>query len=411
MKKKILAVTMAAVMALTAGLLTMATENKAGGYSYKDAAGKIDLTGYFTVEGADLSLKEESMDIVMTGTAATVTFNKPLAADGFSLSFAGVSDNTLKKAEVTIADEEKTEQAVKIAFSRMNDSFAGFTVNDASRSYIADGSLYKQNAADFTVTYDEDTKCVSYGTNYMIPIMENVNGSSFRGFASQKVNLSIQLTGEKGSVFRLKEINRQRMGSGYSEDTVQPMICIKNPIDSAMKGTTITLPTAIAMDVLADNATVTMKVVAPDGSVVKSTDGKELENISAEKTYSIKIEQYGDYSLEYQATDGTNATRAIVTSISVLDENAPELELKKSIPTLHKVGDELVFPEIICSDNVTEEDEIITWVTVIHPDGTMTQEKTSVELTQEGVYEISFQAVDQAGNITFVTTKTYAEGE
>ena len=184
-----------------------------------------------------------------------------------------------------------------------------------------------------------------------------------------------------------------------------------NPMESAMKGTTVTLPTAFAMDVLADSATVTMTVKAPDGNVVKDTDGKELSKVTAEKAHRIKIEQYGNYNLEYVATDGTNTTRTIVTSIRVLDETAPELTWKDSVPVLHKVGDKLTFPEIILSDNVTENDKIVTWITVIHPDGTMTHEKNSMELSQEGVYEIRFQAMDEAGNITFVTTKTYAEGE
>lgn len=411
MKKKLIAVAIIAVMTLTAGFLTAASEDKAGGYSYKDANGQIDLAGYFTVEGADISMAEESIDFCLTGAEATISFNKPLAADGFSLSFAGVEDNTLQKAEMTITDVENAEEELKFTFSRLNDLYSGFTVNGASRSYMANGAIYSENDAAFVVAYDEDTKSVDYGSNYRIPIMENAGGGAFKGFTTGRVSLSIRLMGEKGSIFRLTEINLQRMGSRYCEDNVIPMICITNPVESAMKGTTITLPTAFAMDVLADNATVTMTVKAPDGNVVKDTDGKELSKVTAGKAYRIKIEQYGNYNLEYVATDGTNTTRTIVTSIRVLDETAPELQLKKSVPVSHKVGDKLTFPELILSDNVTENDKIVTWVTVIHPDGTMTQEKNSMEFLQEGVYEISFQAMDEAGNITFVTTKTYAEGE
>ena len=133
--------------------------------------------------------------------------------------------------------------------------------------------------------------------------------------------------------------------------------------------------------------------------------------MAAEKPYRIKIEQYGNYSLEFVATDGVNTTRTIVTAIRVLDETAPELQLKKAIPGSHKVGEKITFPELIVTDNVTDKEKLVTWVNVIHPDGTMTYEKDSVKLKLEGVYEIRFQALDEAGNITFVTTKTYAEGE
>ena len=396
---------------LTVGSLTSASKQPAGGYSYKDADGQIDLAGYFTVEGADIRMQEESMDFVMTGTEATISFNKPLAADSFTLYFAGVADNTLQAAEITITDVEKAEQELEFTFSRLNDLYSGFTLNDAARSYMINGSFYLENEAPFVVTYDEDTRSVSYGSNSQVSIMNRMDGGAFKGFSSGKVNMKIQLTGETGSIFRLSELNMQRLGSHYSEDNVLPMICIQNPIETAMKGATITLPTAFAMDVLADHATATMTVKDPAGNVVKDTEGKELSKVVPEKTHRIKIEQYGNYSLEFVATDGVNTTRTIVTAIRVLDETAPELQLKKAIPGLHKVGEKITFPELIVTDNVTDKEKLVTWVNVIHPDGTMTYEKDSVKLKLEGVYEIRFQALDEAGNITFVTTKTYAEGE
>lgn len=399
------------VMIFTVGILSSASATPAGGYSYKDANGQIDLAGYFTVKGADIKMQEESMDFVMTGTEATISFNKPLAADGFTLLFAGVKDNTLQAAELNITDIENAEEELEFAFSRMNSLYSGFTLNDATRSYMVDGSFYLENETSFVATYDEDTRSVSYGSNSQISIMNRKDGGAFQGFSSGKVNLKIHLAGKKGSIFRLTELNLQRLGSLYCEDNVLPMICVQNPIQTAMYGTTITLPTTIAMDVLAEHATVVVTVKAPDGNVVKDTDGKEISKLDAEKPYRIKIEQYGNYNLEFVATDGANTTRTIVTSIRVSDETAPELRLKKKIPVSHKVGDTLTFPELILSDNVTDAEKLVTWVNVIHPDGTMTYEKDKVKLQSEGVYEIRFQAVDEAGNITFVTAKTYAEGE
>ena len=411
MKKKIIVIGLITVMILTVGILSSASATPAGGYSYKDANGQIDLAGYFTVEGADICMQEESVDFVMTGTEATISFNKPLAADGFTLYFAGVKDNTLQAAEIGITDIENAEEELEFAFSRLNSMYTGFTLNDAPRSYMVNGSMYLENEATFALTYDEDTRSVNYGANSQITIMNRMDGGAFHGFTSGKVNLKIRLTGESGSIFRLTELNLQRMGSLYCEDSVLPMICIQNPIETAMHGATITLPTAFAMDVLADYATVVVTVKTPDGNVVKNTDGKEISKLDAEKPYRIKIEQYGNYSLEFVATDGTNTTRTIVTAIRVSDETAPEVRLKKAIPASHKVGDKITFPELTLSDNVTDVEKIVTWVNVIHPDGTMTYEKDAVELKVEGVYEIRFQALDEAGNITFVTTKTYAEGE
>lgn len=411
MKKKIVTLAVMCVILLLAGSLTSASEKSAGGYSYKDTGGQIDPIGYFTVEGVDIRMREESIDFVMTGKEATVSFNKSLAADGFTLRFAGVPENTLQTAEIVLADVEKAEQELGFAFSRLNDLYSGFTVNDAARSYMIDGSFYLDNETDFVVTYDEDTRSVNYGSNSQITIMNQRDGGAFKGFSSGKVNMTIRLVGKKGSIFRLNELNMQRWGKQYSQDNVLPMLCIQNPLETAMKGATITLPTAFAMDVLADHATVVMTVKDSEGNVVKDTEGKEILEVSADETHRIKIEQYGNYNLEFVATDGINKTRTIVSTIRVLDETTPELQLKKAIPASHKVGETITFPELVISDNVTDLEKLVTWINVIHPDGTMTYEKDTVELKLEGVYEICFQVLDEAGNITFVTTKTYAKGE
>ena len=390
-------------MILTVGILSSASVTPAGGYSYKDTNGKIDLAGYFTVEGADIKMQEAFTDFVMTGKEATISFNKPLAADGFTLSFLGVKDSTLQAIELNITDTENPEEDLEFAYSRFNNIYSGLTLNDAKRSYLVEGSFYLENKAPFVVTYDEDTRSVSYGSNSQVSIMNRMDGGAFQGFSSGKVNLKIRLTGKKGSIFRLAEINLQRFSNMYSEDNVLPMICIQNPIETAMYGSTITLPTTMAMDVLADHATAVVTVRDPEGNVVKDIDGKEISELDADEPYRIKIEQYGNYNLEFVATDGTNTTRTIVSSIRVLDETAPEFRLKKKIPVSHRVGDKLTFPEFILSDNVTDTEKIVTWVNVIHPDGTMTYEKEAVELKEEGVYELRFQALDDF-SLTFSST-------
>ncbi len=409
MKKRIIAAVCIAAVALAGGIVMAASEGKNGGYPYKDATGNIDLAGYFKVEGADLKLEKDNANVVLQGNEATVMFNKPLASDNFQLNFKGVEGSTLKSAEFILTDSENEDECVEIAYTRMSDIQTTVAVNDGNRSFITNGSLYKDNDGVFSVTYSAASNTFGDGAALVIPVPETIDGNGFSGFSSKRVNLTIRLTGEKGSVFSLRAINQQRFGTKYNEDDTAPMISIVNPISYAIKGSTVTLPTAFATDVLAEHASATMSVLDPDGKVVKATDGTKLDNVTPDKEYSMKVEQYGTYRIEFAATDGTNKTRSVVSRLTVSDNRAPELKLEKAVPTSHKVGDKLTFPNVTCTDSASKEENIKFNIVVKHPSGIITSESKTMELTEVGVYEITFMAVDEGGNVARKTVKTYAE--
>lgn len=411
MKKRIIAAVCIAAVALTGGIVIAASGGKTGGYPYQDADGKIDLAGYFTTEGAKLQLEKNSANFTLQGNEATVVFNKPLASDSFQLNFEGVEGSTLKSAEFILKDSENENECVEIAYTRMNESQTSVAVNDGNRSFLTNGSLYKDNDGMFSVTYSAASNTFGDGAALIIPVPETIDGEGFSGFTSKKVQLTIRLTGEQGSVFALRAINQQRIGSKYAKDDTAPMITIVNPIDYAIKGATVTLPTAFATDVLADNATVTMSVLDPEGNIVKATDKTKLENVTPNQEYKLKVEQYGTYRVEFQATDGTNKTRSVVSRITVLDNRAPEIKLEKSIPTSHKVGEKLAFPTVTYTDEASKEENLKCNILVKHPSGILTAESGTMELTEEGVYEVTFMAVDEGGNVARKTVKTYAEGK
>lgn len=410
-KKRMIAGAVAAVFVMAAGIGVFASQEKAGGYSYLDENGKIDFASYFAVEGATTTLQENSLDFVLTGAEAKLTFNKPLASDRFGLKFAGLEGNKMTEVEVVLTDAEDETQKASLIFNKMSNVSSLAKLGNTERAFIVTGSFYKENNADFYAHYDESFRAFTDNLTYTIPIVESVDGSYFDGFPSHKATLTILLKGESGSTFRLKEINRQRIGSLYVEDTETPVITVVNPVTKGVVGSTVTLPKAFAMDVLADNATVTMTVTDPEGEEVKTTDGKKLTDVDPGKEYKIKLEKHGSYRMVLTATDGVNKTRPETSLLVVVDNQEPKIELKESIPTSVKVGDTLKFPKVTYSDNSCKEDEIVSWVTVKHPSGIIVEAEDSVELTEEGQYEITFLAQDAIGNLSRISVKTYAEGE
>ena len=411
MKKRIVVFALIAAMILTGSIVIAASETEASRYPYKDENGQIDLAAYFTVEGAQVQLSEDKMDFVMGGEEATVTFNKPLASDNFQLIFAGTEGNTLKKAEFLLSDSDDENETVKIAYGRMSDVQTSIVLNDSNRSFITTGSLYKENDGNFTVAYNAASNCAGDGMSVIIPVLETINGKGFVGFSSQRVNLTIHLYGEAESIFRLKSINQQRMGSKYAGDTTPPLVSVVNALTYVVKDSKVTLPTAFATDVLAEDATLTMSVLDPDGESVKAVDGTALANVVPDKAYEIMIDKYGTYRIEYKATDGTNETRSVVSRVNVVDDTRPELKLDKGIASSYKLGEKLEFPKVTGSDNCSTEENIRLSIVVKHPSGIVTAESKSIELSEEGVYEITFMAVDEAGNVGRMTVKTYAGGE
>lgn len=373
--------------------------------------GTVNMEDYFSAQGADITVQEESVDMVLTQDTSSVTFDKPLTSDGFSISFAGVEGNTLEKADIILTDIDDEKNSIKLSYIRMNDDYTAVALNDSKRSYVTNGSMYHQNGVDFYMTYNANSNVITDSSTYTIPVTTTQEGKAFEGFSKHMVSVRIELYGTAGSVMRLKELNRQRLGTEYEVDSVEPMITVVNGVSEAMKGSVISLPTAFASDVLAEKATIKMSVKDPKGNIVKAEDGTKLSEVTPDKVYQIKIDAYGEYRIEYQATDGRNATRTVSSQIKVVDVSKPTIKLSEILPTEAKLGEELVLPEVTCEDNVTEKENIVTWVTVQHPSGKIRPCSTTLKLEEEGQYRFTFHAMDNEGNIRKTIQKIYVEGE
>lgn len=403
---------LSATTLLTTGILTVtASDKKAGGYSYVKEDGKLDLAGYFTTENSEIKIQEESIDFIMQSDTATITFNKPLASDNFQLGFDGVAGNTLESAEFVLTDAENSSESISFSVFRMSDTNSTARPSNSDKTIIITGSLCASNNANIVVGYDASNRFLTDGATYTAPILESLDGSVFSGFSSHTLNVSVRLKGQKGSVFRLKEINMQRFGTYYEEDKTDPVITTINPLKKVLKNSIVTIPQAFALDVLAERATMTMSVTGPDGKEVKTIDGTVLTNVVPDKDYQINVEQYGYYRIGYKATDGTNTTRTLATQFEVVDSAKPTIELSSSIATSVKTGQKLVFPDAVAKDNITKAEDLKVWIDVKYPDGHYAIEEKEIVPKQEGVYEITWHTIDEAGNLGSVTLKTYAEGE
>lgn len=408
-RTKILAVSIAVIL-LFATLSTMVFAEKAeNNYPYtKD--GKIDLSGYFTLEGAKITVEEEAVLFTMTADTAKIVFNKPLAADGFNLAWNAVNDGKqrLDKMTITVSDMQNEKSAIDLIYEKLSDSKTVFRLNASGVANLINGSMFRENNRDFKLTYSASEMLVTDGNAIAAEVKQNTHADAFNGFDSLAVNMTITLSGEKGASFKLTTLNMQRLGTKYLDDNVEPMLCIPSFSAKQIYNSEVTLPQVAAYDVLAENVTIRMTVQAPSGETVKAVDGTLLEDVDGRGTYKIKMSEWGIYRISYVLSDGKNTTMPMGYQLSVADDGAPQLVLKQTIPVL-TAGESYTFPEYTVEDN--SGSECISWITVEHPDGTMSVEEGSFVPQEAGIYCFTFTAMDENGNVTRITVKTYAKEE
>ena len=90
MKKRIVPVVLAVLLLISLISLNGFADELSSAYIY-GADGQIDLLGYFQMEGITAQLQEEAICFTLTAETASITFARPLTADGFSIRWNGVA--------------------------------------------------------------------------------------------------------------------------------------------------------------------------------------------------------------------------------------------------------------------------------------------------------------------------------
>lgn len=400
-RKRIAALCMVCVVALSGlAFQTFAEEEKT-----------VDQLSFFEIDGAKADMKKDSINFTLKSDTATIKFTNPLAASGFSVKWNAVKDSEKRLETLTysLKDYKNEDIGVNLAFGKMNDQNISVKYNADNRTYLTAGSMYAKNASDIYVQFNEVTKSfVDGGGNYTIKVENALNGTKFNGFESQGVYMTIIMKGKKGATFSLKELNGQPLGKDYSNDTVEPVLCVPGDQTDIVHGSVAQLPKAAAFDVFTETTSLKLTVQDPDGESVKDVDGNLLEDVDGTKQYRIKFSKYGQYRVVYVASDGVNKTRGIGYRIDIQYKGMPTISLEEELPQTVKVNEQVDFPATVVDDQL--KGEVTQWVNVTHPEGYITCEDTGFVPKTEGTYKIVFSALDENGNIGRLEISIYAEG-
>lgn len=374
----------------------------------EDGSTKLQLQNYFYGEGFTTEKTQDGMKLVATQENSAWTFANALVAQGLNVVLVGEQEATTYQGyEMTLTDAGNSENKVRMQVVKKGD-VAEFSVYGTDTVLELHGSI--DNGDKITLGFANGALTAN-GTP--IAAMKTVSGETFNGFVSEKVFVSVKLLGaQEGAAYKVVSINGQPFTT-TTRDQVAPNITILGDYGGSYALNTLyTINAAVASDVLSPNVNFTMSVKTPSGGFATDINGKELRNVEPSNTYTIQLAEYGQYTVMYTASEDRSfmsrpngENEPLLRGINVIDLEKPEITFNGDFQTTAKVGDILVIPDFVVSDNLTAAEDIVVLKYVCNPYGSIIKltKGNSIKADYAGVYEFRIVAVDEIGNMQLVS--------
>lgn len=360
--------------------------------------GALDSGSYFyPVSGECLTqAAEDGVRLSASGADAGVRFINAVNQN-FNLNFAVNSEkNNFSAVEVRLTDAARPQSYLSFKFTKSGE-YSTFTLND--KISVGTESSFSLTS-DFIIMLDTDNKTVTPNrTNYLL-VETFADGTPFNGFTGKTAYLDIILTGVTADSEIIIHSIQNHYFSDSEADTFAPQVIFNKVSGDRELGSTIVLEPAFAFDVLDPKVDFSLTVTSPSGDFVKATDGTLLDGTcDTAVQYEIKLDQYGDYTILYQAEDSSGRRIKHTFGVTVTDTEKPKITLGTKT-TSGSVGKNIKTADYSCSDNITAASEIKSFVYVLRPDGIMqTVSGNSFYADIKGEYSVIYAAFDSAGNM------------
>lgn len=375
--------------------------------------GEIVAKNYFYGEGFKTSYKDREgewypggIEIIAEEASALCgwTFATPQLASEFEIELESMANYTKFDAlVVTLTDSvnENEKISITIKVKKIGSTVTvGDTSLDMTGTSLSSGGKYK-------VLYD-DGKFTFDGTSFAVD--KTVNGEAFTGFSSNFMYVSVDMVNvSPDASYKVLSISKSNI-SRRNLDVFHPTFKIMGDFggNQSLNATYEIFP-AIAGDAFAPSTSLTLTLVAPDGSIVTDNNGLKLENVATDKSYFVTLSQYGKYQVTYSMVEQDwvveNALN-LVKSIFVIDEVAPQAAFVNATQTTAKVGDTIVMPDVVYQDNITLNENMQVERGVYSPTGTFYLFKdgeNAIKCAYAGEYKFIAIVMDEFGNMKSVT--------
>lgn len=369
----------------------------------------VYVRNYFYGEGFTLSDTDDNgaafdKGLQLTAVSASEktgwVFANAQIADGFTFAFSTLAEKTkFTSLRITLADEQDSSVAVALDV-KMNASSTVLTCGDytAALSYS-----FRTEARSASVSFTNGNFVFD---SLKLPAVKTLSGEAFSSFPSGKAWVTVEMLGaEAGAAYKIDSVSGNTI-TGMNADYGKPTISVSG-LNGGNKtiGSEYVLYPAVAGDAFAPNVSLSVTVTDPNGEIVSDANGLKLENVPTDTAYTILLNVYGSYKVNYSAkeTDWVGNSRTYANYILVIDEEAPVITLTSGYSENAKVGDVIVLPDFKVTDNVTEAENITVTRSVLSPTGKLILLKgnsNSIKCDYEGVYVFRIMAQDEFGNVS-----------
>ncbi len=331
----------------------------------------------------------------------TFDFSLKLAATGFGMD------------TINIILTDYADPTVQLKFTyRYESGQVFFSVNDGVESVLENVSFDDSESPLNLALSDNGCTVMPTGSSVLsVKVTNDLSGKEFNGFNESMAYLTVELeniTNYKQAGIDIFNLSGQPI-SGIYVDNIKPKISAVGQSGARPFGSQFTIPSVYISDVLDPSVTIKMSVTAPDGSYVTALDGTILNEKNAKyyTDYTINLDQYGSYSVNYTVTDISGNKLPFTYVITSSDMTPPEIILKDH-STEGKVGEAIYVADIeIVDNNDKNAENFVVYVSIVTPQGQSfamldkTGERTNYFTAKTaGTYTVNYLVIDSSGNLT-----------
>lgn len=359
----------------------------------------FDMKKYFY--GENIEVTDSADGVTVSASADTsYTFVNPVIAHKFETRFA-ITQGQFACLQLVLEDSKdpNVRFTIEIDNSYNTKENAQLRVNGVALRYRPSAGF---NGGTFYLTYDELNKLLQDDVSLKSAVL-NADGSVFTGFPSGLIYVTANVIGVNGgSSIMWKNFGGQTL-SDSDYDLLAPSIKLASEYASKYSiGTVAEIYPAVSADVLCPEVYTSVTVKDPNGKIVTDVNGLKLENVPFDRSYFIKLELYGSYSVKYTSMDWMEREQEYPFALLVVDEQAPEIKVEGTIATEVQKGTSIKIANATATDNV--DGEVSVYAYVVNPSGIISSVAfgESVKLSATGVYQIRYMSVDAFGNLNIL---------
>lgn len=355
----------------------------------------LSMDKYFI---GDFVAKKKATSIAFTSNSGNDTekleFINPISFSQFTFNFRIPTQTTdFQRMDVVLSDYYSSETNIKISY-----------LNKGGKIYLVfDGEEYRLKG----MFGDGSMRLLQMKNDALF--VEDISIAIDNIFETDLCYLSFVFSGiSNGAGIDIVKINNQTVNS-VSTDEKPPIIYVKDVKGSYKINERMTIPVAVVSDVLSPILfeNIFVSVENPDGSWAVSEENISLDGTaSGNVEHSIKLTQYGKYTVRYSAKDMNCKDLGTKTVFFyVLNDIAPTISfdgIKQNNLTFRgELGETRTIKNYLVSDDYDTEAQLTVISCVMHNNATIAYNQPTFTLDEEGLYTVYVYCIDSVGNYSF----------